>query len=92
MKHFGRNKIKGISKDCKENMEQYKAFIQVRQPILKYKGKSPIYMTLKGKKREELIDMCFELRLVKKQTRQFVMPSPNNHPSNTTNDTNNSSK
>ena len=28
IEHFGRNNIKGLSKDCKPNMDHYKSFIQ----------------------------------------------------------------
>lgn len=75
--HFGRHKYKGLSKHCKPTMEQLQSFIQVRQPIVKYKGKSPVYISLKSKKKDELIDMCVANRLTVIQEQKFKQaPDP----------------
>ena len=71
--HFGRHKHKGLSK-YKPSAPQLKSFIHVRQVVDKFKGKAPVYKSFKGVKKEELIDMCFDLRHRPIETRQFVDP------------------
>ena len=68
--HFGRHKIKGISK-IKPNCDHIKAFIQVRHKITEYKGGAPIYKPLQQIKRDELISMCIEYKTKPILRRQF---------------------
>lgn len=68
--HFGRHKIKGISK-IKPNCDHFKAFIQVRHKINDFKGGAPVYKSLQQVKREELINLCIEYMFKSVQKRQF---------------------
>jgi hypothetical protein len=71
--HFGRHKHKGFS-NYKPSAQKLKSFIHVRQVANKFKGKAPIYKSFKGIKKEELIDMCYDLRQTLIQVRQFEDP------------------
>lgn len=68
--HFGRQKYKGLHK-LKSTNDQLKAFVHVRRIVIKYKGKSPVYTSLTNIKRDQLIDRCFEVRMMPVQPRQF---------------------
>ena len=71
IEHFGRHKYKGYSKLKKPTVEQLRAFIHVRQKITQFKGRSPVYNSLKRFKQDTLIDMCFDRRNDPIQSRQF---------------------
>ena len=69
--HFGCDNYKGYSKLKPPTVEQLRAFFHVRQHITKYKGRSPVYTSLKKIKKNDLIDMCFSKRNDPVQKRQF---------------------
>jgi hypothetical protein len=61
--HFGRHNYKNLSKS-KPNCDHLKAFIQVRKQITKHKNGSPIYYSLHNNKKEQLIDICVDMKSV----------------------------
>ena len=72
--HFGHHDYKGLAKCKKPNIEELKAFIQVRYEIKLYKGVNPVYPSLSSVKRQQLLEMCYDVKSSPVQKRQFCKP------------------
>ena len=59
----------------KPNVAQLIAFAQVRQPIVKFKGRSPQYKQM-GRIRSDIVDECMRLKDVPIMKCLFSNPSP----------------
>ena len=71
--NFGRNKQKGYAK-LKPLKHHLIAFVQLRHLIQKYKGLKPVYISVKKKSKEQLIDMCYMCKDMLVLPRHFVDP------------------
>ena len=69
---FGSDIHKGHAK-CKPTIPQLQAFVQLREPITKFKGRSPQYKSI-GKDRSIIIKECIRVKDLPLQPRQFIDP------------------
>ena len=82
--HFGMDTCKGNAIKKRPTINQLIAFAQVRQPIPKFKGRSPLYKSM-GKDRNKIIAECFRLKDIPIYKRIFAYPEPINDPTEVTN-------
>ena len=74
--HFGKNARKGLRK-LKPNIDQLKAFIQLRHPIVKFSKNKPNYKALTRFSRDQLTNECIKCKddpVVARHYKQQINP------------------
>ena len=80
--HFGKDARKGLRK-LKPNIDQLKAFIQLRHPIVKFAKNKPIYKALTRFTRDELMKECVKCKddpVNKRHYKQQINPEDETKP------------
>ena len=72
--HFGLNKHKGFQQ-YRPNLDQIKAFIQLRIEVTTFHKNKPVYERVNKKTKEELIHMCVSHAHKPLQTCIYRQPS-----------------